>query len=288
MNKLTKEYVTWAYRLLLDREPENLSIIQTYETVFQDTRELVWNFLFSEEFQNNNPELKISITTPDGIPIPPGQLIDLVAGNLSIFWFLKGGLKAKQAILNLLEKNGFNFNEFTNVLDFGCGCGRVMRNWYNYKPSFYGTDYSLELINWCQNNLPFCEFSENKLEPPLNYSDNKFDFIYALSVFTHLPRDLQISWLKEIRRILRPGGIAFISVHGEHYKDLLNQEEKCLFDQGELVVHHEEIAGSNRCNAFHPNKYLMNNFSKLLEIIDLVPEGALGNPYQDAVLLQKS
>jgi len=48
--------------------------------------------------------------------------------------------------LDILEKNGFNFNEFTNVLDFGCGCGRVIRNWYNYKPSFYGADYNSELI----------------------------------------------------------------------------------------------------------------------------------------------
>jgi len=287
LSELTKEYVTWAYRLLLDREPENQSIIQTYKTVFQDTRELIWNFIFSEEFQKNNPELKISITTPNGVPIPPSRLIDLVAGNLSIFWFLEGGLKAKQAILNLLEKNGINFNEFTNVLDFGCGCGRVMRNWYNYTTSFYGTDYNSELINWCQNNLSFCEFSVNQLEPPLSYPDNKFDFIYALSVFTHLPKNLQIPWLEEIRRILRPNGVAFISVHGEHYRYLLTKKEKNLFDQGELILHQEEIAGSNNCNAFHPNQYLVNNFSKILEIIDLIPEGALGNPYQDAVLLQK-
>jgi len=127
----------------------------------------------------------------------------------------------------------------------------------------------------------------NQLEPPLGYSDNKFDFIYALSVFTHLPRHLQIPWLKEIRRILRPGGVVFISVHGEHYKYLLDQKEKRLFDLGELIVHQEEIAGSNSCNAFHPNQYLINSFSKILEIIDFVPKGALGNPYQDAILLKK-
>lgn len=231
--------------------------------------------------------MKISITTPDGIALPSGKLIHLVAGNPSIFWFLKGGAQAKQAILNLLEKNGFDFNQFASVLDFGCGCGRVIRNWHNHTPDLYGTDYNSELINWCQDNLAFCQFSINQLEPPLNYPNNTFDFIYALSVFTHLPKSLQLPWLEEVKRVLRPNGVAFITVHGEHYKYLLSQKEKILFDQGEFIVHQEEIAGSNTCNAFHPKQYLMNNFSKIMKIIDIVPEGALGNPYQDAVLLQK-
>lgn len=287
MSELTKECVVWAYRLLLGREPENTAIVNTYSKVFRDTRELAWEFILSEEFQAKNKELKISVMTPDGIPIPPGQLIDLVAGNLSIFWFLEGGVLARQAILNLLEKNGFNFNQFSNVLDFGCGCGRIIRHWHSFSPNFYGTDYNPELIEWCQNNLTFCEFSINNLEPPINYPDNKFDFIYALSVFTHLPKILQIPWLEEMRRILRPNGIIFISVHGNHYKHMLTLREQGLFDQGELIVHQEEIAGSNTCNAFHPKQYLVNNFAKVMKIIDIVPEGALGNPYQDAILLQK-
>lgn len=287
MSQLIKEHVVWAYRLLLDREPENNDIVDAYNKVFQDTRELIWDFLLSEEFRSRNPELEIPIMTLDKILIPPSRLIHLVAGNPSIFWFLKGGIQAQQAILNLLEKNGFNFNRFSTVLDFGCGCGRVMRHWYSYMPDFYGTDYNSELISWSQQNLTFCKFSVNQLEPPLDYEDNKFDFIYALSVFTHLPVILQIPWLEEMKRILRPCGVIFISVHGDHYKYLLSQKEKEMFEQGELIVHQEEIAGSNTCNAFHPNQYLMNNFSKVMKIIDLIPEGALGNPFQDAILLQK-
>jgi SAM-dependent methyltransferase len=287
MRKLTKEYVVWAYRLLLGREPENTAIVDTYSTVFRDPRELVWEFILSEEFQAKNKELKISLMTPDFIPIPPSRLIDLVAGNLSIFWFLEGGILAKQAIFNLLDKNGFDFNQFSNVLDFGCGCGRVIRNWHSFSPNFYGTDYNMELIEWCKNNLNFCKFSINNLEPPINYPDDKFDFIYALSVFTHLPKILQIPWLEEMKRILKPNGVIFISVHGDHYKNLLTRQEKQLFEQGELIIHREEIAGSNTCNAFHPRQYIMNNFSKVMKVIDIVPEGALGNPYQDAILLQK-
>ena len=37
------------------------------------------------------------------------------------------------------------------VLDFGCGCGRVMRRWADVSgPAFFGSDYNPNLINWCR------------------------------------------------------------------------------------------------------------------------------------------
>ncbi len=44
--------------------------------------------------------------------------------------------------------------------------------------------------------------------------DQSFDLVLANSVFTHLKLDTAKAWIKEIRRLLRPGGIALLSFHG--------------------------------------------------------------------------
>ena len=55
----------------------------------------------------------------------------------------------------------------------------------------------------------------NAALPPLAFRDNEFDPIYGVSVFTHLPADCQKRWLPQFARILRPGGILLLTVHGE-------------------------------------------------------------------------
>ncbi|HSW22800.1 MAG TPA: class I SAM-dependent methyltransferase, partial [Burkholderiaceae bacterium] len=50
--------------------------------------------------------------------------------------------------------------------------------------------------------------------PPLPFSNGAFDCVYSISIWTHLPVSMQIAWLEEIRRILKPGGLALISTSG--------------------------------------------------------------------------
>jgi Methyltransferase domain len=64
-----------------------------------------------------------------------------------------------------------------------------------------GTDANLTPIEWNRKNLPGIEFSHNGLQPPLSYQDGSFDFIYALSVFTHIPLVWQRAWLDELHRV---------------------------------------------------------------------------------------
>ena len=64
------------------------------------------------------------------------------------------------------------------------------------------------------------------LEPPLPYADGMFDFVYANSVFTHVPCSLMDRWAAELRRIIRPGGFLIISVlDANHYlRDITYRE----------------------------------------------------------------
>src|SRR3982074_3219529 len=53
---LTREHVVWAYRLLLDREPESEDVIGPKLAGSHDTSELRRHMMTSEEFQLKNPD----------------------------------------------------------------------------------------------------------------------------------------------------------------------------------------------------------------------------------------
>ena len=158
-------------------------------------------------------------SSPDGMPIPSPELITLVAGTDDIDWFWKSGALGASSMLEILYKNGLSMEKFDAVLDFGCGIGRVIRHFRNvHGPRYYGTDYNPKLIAWCRHNLKFARFSTNHLIGKLEFKDRQFDFIYALSVFTHLREEQQHFWIKELARILKPGGYLFLTTHGsQHY-----------------------------------------------------------------------
>src|SRR5918996_4602483 len=79
--------------------------------------------------------------------VPPSKLIYLVAGHRSASAFLAGGLSASEAIRAVLARNDLRMEQFNNVLDFGCGVGRIIRHWNGrQRPVLHGTDYNSDLI----------------------------------------------------------------------------------------------------------------------------------------------
>jgi len=239
--------------------------------------------------QVKNPIIRLNNDIRGGLPIPPSELIYLVAGTDDVDWFLKSGKLAANNIRETLLRNQINLERLDTILDFGCGVGRVVRHWKGLGHlSICGIDYNAELIRWCQKNLSFAEFKVNELTGALAYERDTFDFVYALSVFTHLTESQQLFWMAEMLRILKPGGFLLITTHGEHYISQLKPRDQELFRKGQMVVYNEDKAGSNKCVAYHPEYYVRNVLAKDFVIIDFTPKGALGNPEQDLYLLKKS
>jgi SAM-dependent methyltransferase len=50
--------------------------------------------------------------------------------------------------------------------------------------------------------------------PPLTYAEDQFDVLYSVSVFSHLHPDTHAQWLKELSRVVNPGGYAFLTIEG--------------------------------------------------------------------------
>ncbi len=245
-------------------------------------RELLWTARF---FKANRAFLRNGV--PDGLPIPPAHLRILVAASPDIAWFLEGGRRGAQSVREILERNGIPLPSAGPILDFGCGCGRVLRNLIGSGAAIHGSDLNPKLIDWCRLHLKGASFGTNGLRPPLALKAGQFGLVYSLSVFTHLPEALQAPWLEELARVLRPGGHLVFSTHGARYLDQLAPDERAQFESGRLVVRHDDRPGSNACGAYHPEAYVRGHAPKALRILDHIPQGALGNPFQDLWLFQR-
>jgi SAM-dependent methyltransferase len=223
----------------------------------------------------------------DGLPLPRARLLFLVTNECDPAWYLTSGAAAASSLVDLLARNDLDLADQAPILDFGCGCGRVVRRWQGLGVAVHGTDVNPHLVGWCRTNLRFGQFGVNRLEPPLAYADNAFGLIYAFSVFTHLPDELERWWITELRRVLRPGGHLVLSTHGEAYLERLDASERAAFQRGETVVRRGAVAGSNWCTSFHPERAIRERLARGFDVVDFVPYGAKGNPVQDISLLRK-
>jgi SAM-dependent methyltransferase len=179
------------------------------------------------------------------------------------------------------------------VLDFGCGAAkniRLLRGIQDLR--LVGTDVNDAQIEWARKHVPGVEFHVNELEPPLPFAeDDTFDLVTAASVFTHIPLQLQRSWLEEIRRILRPGGYFLCTVAGTHHIHIqlspeLQQE---LRTTGHVTLNSDDPGVSYATKAagswdvFQTREEVMDSFGSVFEVLDY----SASESAQDTLVLRK-
>jgi SAM-dependent methyltransferase len=226
-------------------------------------------------------------TGPDGLAVPPKKL-RVVAGPAAadLDFFLRTGAENAALIRDALAGDGARIEDARAVLDFGCGCGRVIRHWHGLEDAeVQGCDIDERQIAWCRANLPFARFFLNRLEPPLEPADAAFDVAYSFSVFTHLPEELQQAWMAELARVIRPGGHLLFSTQGEAYLDRLTKAERERFAAGEQIVLYEEGAGTGLCSVYTPRSYVERVLGRGFDYVRFLPAAVSG---QDAHLLRRA
>ncbi|HCC42583.1 TPA: hypothetical protein DEP93_03875 [candidate division WWE3 bacterium] len=109
------------------------------------------------------------------------------------------------------------FKKFTSllkgnkVLEIGCGAGRdgelFIKNGYDY----IGTDASSEMLKIAQKRTPSGVFKQMDYYN-LDFPANTFDGFWASASFLHVPKKDVSKLITEAKRILKSGGVGFISV----------------------------------------------------------------------------
>lgn len=135
--------------------------------------------------------------------------------------YLADGKMVNDSLRALLAEFDKDVSSFSDILEWGCSTGRVLRHWNDlaHDMRVWGCDIDANSVEWCVKNLasPF-RFFQATTRPSLPIPDNTFDFIYGISIFTHISELIE-SWLLELRRITKPGGIVVVTVHDERSWD---------------------------------------------------------------------
>lgn len=98
-------------------------------------------------------------------------------------------------------------SERPHILDVGCGTGANLELLGQYGEA-EGVDVSIDALQFCRaRGLEKVRQGEAEKLP---YEDGAFDLVTALDVVEHLDDDL--AGLREMRRVLRPGGRALLFV----------------------------------------------------------------------------
>ncbi len=127
-------------------------------------------------------------------------------------------------VVDALASTGMELAAGMRGLDFGCSSGRVVRVLAAAYPDldWAGCDPIESSIAWAQENLPGIAFDVSPVEPPLPYGDASFDFVFAISIWSHFSAGAALRWLDEMRRLIRPGGRLVLTTHGRqtvaHYR----------------------------------------------------------------------
>lgn len=178
------------------------------------------------------------------------------------------------------------------VLDLGCASGRTMRHFACQSDGIvtWGVDIKKRNIEWCTRFLPSSirpVLGTNV--PNLPIADGSLALAYAFSVFTHID-DFETAWLAELHRALRPGGMAFLTIHSERlwkrmdtrhpiYNALLSMKDhkeypidsarftrpmpsdRVVFRMGPALHH---------VNVFHSDKYLQQVWGRFFHIAEIM------------------
>ena len=112
--------------------------------------------------------------------------------------------------------------EHRRALDFGCGVGRLTRALASRYDEVVGVDISpsmLEQARRLHEAVRNVRFVENA-QPRLDFLDDaSIDLVYCVITLHHIPAHLQLAYVREFMRVLKPGGLAVFQIASGYASD---------------------------------------------------------------------
>lgn len=140
--------------------------------------------------------------------------------------FFAAGEREIETVLDYLRSLNIPVNKDWPALDFGCGAGRLTRALAGRFRECWGVDVSPTMIEKARAlncDQPRCKFRLNQ-EPDLRtFDDATFGFIYSSLVLQHIPPKFLPGYLKELARLLCPGGVLVFQAAGRFNAPFLHK-----------------------------------------------------------------
>jgi SAM-dependent methyltransferase len=192
--------------------------------------------------------------------LPPASLRFHVAGSSDRASFVSIGADAARQLLDAAARHR-DPATLRDVLDFGCGCGRIARHMPGTM-RMTGIDVDAHSIAWCRRQLGG-DWLTIAADPPTPLPSAAFDLVYAVSVFTHFGEERQHAWIAELHRLLRDGGLLVVTTLGP---ELVWSRPDLDAAQREHLVSHGFVfapgqASFNEDSSFQSRSYLERDWA---------------------------
>ena len=94
-----------------------------------------------------------------------------------------------------------------NLLDVGCNVGALLADCAESHPhiKLAGVDVNARALEKARIAVPFADIQQS-CGHLLPFGDGEFDCVTCIEVIEHVPADLRAATLREIHRVLKPGG----------------------------------------------------------------------------------
>lgn len=241
----------------------------------------------------HRPSYWVAPESAERWPMPEPERMRRVHGGTDEASFRIVGYTNYRRLDQVLSRvTGRGIDAYARLLDWGCGCGRLLRYLDGLSSTqVTGADIDEDNLAWCATHLPFVRTQPIPLHPPTTFPAASFDLIIGISIFTHLSEAVQLEWLEELRRVAVPGGVLLLSIHGpaataqRHDLLLWRHVEKHGFADGRSADLDEVLA--DRCyyrNAYHSHHYIRSTWGRFFDVVEIVP--ACIGTVQDLVVLR--
>lgn len=177
-----------------------------------------------------------------------------------------------------------------DLLEVGCGEGRGI-DWLMPKVKSYSAIDKIEtVIARLREKYPLGNFSSGNIPPLSSFATNSFDCVVSFQVIEHIQEDKL--FLKEISRVLKPGGMALLTTPNRplslsrnpwHIREYTAAELKELARPYFANVEMKGITGNEKVMQYHERNRQSVNKLMRWDIFDLqhkLPASLLRVPYE--------
>lgn len=129
--------------------------------------------------------------------------------------YLSDGWRTLSELMLLLETVDKPLLNTDSVLEFAAGFGRFTRHLVKVLPGRVAcTDVMPGSVDFLREQFKVESFESSHDPEKINVS-GKYELVFVLSMFTHLPPMMWAPWLLALKRMVKPGGLLIFSVHNE-------------------------------------------------------------------------